>query len=354
MYPKLVVDTKKVEQNTRVITRLCAQHGIRVCGVTKGVCGDPHIAKAFVAGGVHCIGDSRLDDLAKLQGAPLPKLLIRMPHPSEADRVVRLADISTNTELATIQALDAACKRAGGLRHGIMLMCDLGDLREGFVDESDLFAAARAVVGSQHLYLHGIGANLNCLSFILPDAGKMEQLASLARRMKAEFGLAQLDVSGGNSSNLNLLQAGGMPSEVNILRLGEALLLGRERATYQYLPGTFNDAFVFKATIIELKEKPSMPWGTAGADSFGHYHAFVDRGPRLRAIAAFGSQDTQAEVLWPLDEGIEVVDSSSDHTVLDLTQATRSYQVGDTVDFRCGYHAIDHAFTSQYVEKVFL
>lgn len=393
MRPRLVIDVGKIERNARTVVGLCAERGVQVCGVTKGVCGDPQIAAAFVRGGVTSIGDSRLDDLAKLEsltarsdGSPLPKVLLRAPTPDEADDVVRLADVSVNTDLGTIAALEEAAARASDRgsaaaappaaaespapappataappaappaaprAHGVLLMADLGDLREGFTDDDELLAAARLVTESPHLRLHGIGANLNCLSFILPDRDKMASLASLAGRISGDLGADGLCVSGGNSSTLRLMLDEGLPPAVTELRLGESLLLGRERATYDYLPGTENDAFVFEAAIVEVKDKPSLPWGTSGPDSFGRYHRFDDRGVRTRAICAFGHQDTEAEVMWPLDEGVEIVDSSSDHTVLDLTDSARAWRPGDVVRFRCGYHAIDRAFTSPYVEKVF-
>ena len=53
---------------------------------------------------------------------------------SEADKVVEYADISLNSELETIRALskEALIK---GRSHNIILMVDLGDLREGYYNE---------------------------------------------------------------------------------------------------------------------------------------------------------------------------------------------------------------------------
>ena len=353
MYPRLLIDTDKIAKNVRAVTGLCVEHGIEVCGVTKGVAGSARIARAFAENGVASLGDSRLQDLEQLQDIDIPKVLIRSPQLSDVEACVQLADASVNTELATLEALEQACETTGVNEHGILLMCDLGDLREGFLDEKELLRAADFVMGSRHLHLIGVGANLNCLSFILPDKEKMDELVAIARKLEERTGAA-LQVSGGNSTNLHMLVTEGIPEGVNALRLGESLLFGRERATYAYLPGTHNDAFILQATIIELKDKPSKPWGTAGADSYGHYHEFPDRGIRKRAIVAFGHQDTEAEVMWPLDEGIQIVDSSSDHTVLDLTEAEGDYHVGDVVEFRCGYHAVARAFISPYVEKVYL
>ena len=103
-----------------------------------------------------------------------------------------------------------------------------------------------------------------------------------------------------------------------------------------------------------MKEKPSKPWGRSGVDSYGRAHSFEDKGQRMRAILAFGHQDCDTEVLWPLDKGISVIDSSSDYTVVDVTESSTTYGVGDLIEFRCGYHAVARAFANPYIEKVFL
>ncbi len=50
---------------------------------------------------------------------------------SQAEDVVRYADISLNSELETISALGAEAVKQNKV-HNVVLMADLGDLREGF------------------------------------------------------------------------------------------------------------------------------------------------------------------------------------------------------------------------------
>ena len=65
-------------------------------------------------------------------GLDVPMWLLRAPTPATAADTVRLADVSLNSEVETVRALDAAAA-AAGRRHGIVLMIDLGDLREGIM-----------------------------------------------------------------------------------------------------------------------------------------------------------------------------------------------------------------------------
>ena len=352
MYPKLLIDAKKVEDNVRAVVALCAEHGLRVVGVSKDVCCDPHIARAMVAGGVSAIADSRVDNLLRIQDLDIEKWLIRTPAPSDAARIVACCDLSLNSEEATIRALDVAAREAGCV-HKVVLMYDLGDLREGFVDADELLAAAKLSMELPNIELAGVGANLNCLSFVQPDAEKMAELIRVANLVKTECGLGDdFIVTGGNSASIHMMMTEGLPAGITDLRLGESLLFGKERARYQFLPGTQHDAFVIETEVVESKRKPSKPWGTIGPDSYGVIHEFEDVGEQVRAIVTGGSQDFDIEVMEPQDPRVKVIASSCDHTVLDMTACPDDYPVGSTVRLVCGYHATLHAYTSAFVEKV--
>ncbi len=348
MSPTLWINKSIIAQNVRVVTDLCASYGIGVTGVTKVFRGDPEIAEVFLENGVSGLGDSRIENLKRLSSLDCEKWLIRMPGPSQAEETVKYSDISLNSDETTLRALEKSCEDCG-LAHKVVLMYDLGDLREGFIDREGLRRAADLIDHSPHLTLAGVGTNLTCFNFVHPDTEKLEELVDAGR----EIG-AGAYVSGGNSATLDLMMRGGIPKGVNLLRLGESLLFGRERAHYRYLDGTRNDAFMLDAEIIELREKPSMPWGEFGVDSYGKTPEHHDRGIRLRAICALGRQDTDFETLWPVDPGVEILGASSDHVVLDITDARQTYQVGGLVRFRLGYFALMRACTSDYVKKCYL
>ena len=68
-------------------------------------------------------------------------MLIRIPMLSEIEDVVRLTELSLNSEMEVLEALNAEAGKQGK-KHKVILMADLGDLREGFWDKEEMTEAA--------------------------------------------------------------------------------------------------------------------------------------------------------------------------------------------------------------------
>lgn len=351
-YPIIEIDISKIKHNTRRLVKLCSSIGLEVMGVTKVTAALPAVARAMLEAGVAKLADSRLANLKKLResGLGAPLYLLRLPAASQAEEVVDLATGSLNSEIDTIKALSRAATKLEK-NHRVILMVDLGDLREG-IWADDVVRTAREIAGLPGIELEGLGTNLTCFGGVCPTPDNLGRLASLAREVETATGLKLTTVSGGNSSSLKLVQEGRIPEGVTQLRLGESIMLGRETIAREPVPGAYLDAFVITAEVIEVKDKPSVPVGEVGQDAFGNVPAFVDRGIRRRAICALGRQDAVLDGLEPLRTGVEVLGGSSDHLLLDVTEADPPVFVGDRLSFVPGYGCLLAAMTSPYVEKV--
>lgn len=350
MYPRVTIDLKKLEHNTKLVADACAGHNIDIMGVTKVFCAIPEAAEAMVKGGVKFLADSRVENLQKIAHLDAKKVLLRLPMKSQADEVVKYADISLNSELETIKTLGAAAVKQGKV-HNIVLMTDLGDLREGLlpVDVND---AVEEILKVDGIKLYGLGVNLTCYGGVVPNDKNIGQLCEIAEGIENKFDVKLEMVTGGNSSSFYMLDKGTMPSKVNNLRMGEIIVLGRETAYGDAIQGTYDDAFKLQAEIVEIKTKGSMPIGEIGMDAFGNTPTFEDKGMILRAIAAVGKQDVDPSNLIPVDEGIEILGSSSDHLLMNMSGAKKEYKVGDVVEFKLEYGSLLSLTTSEYIEKV--
>ena len=356
MNPKVVVNLKKLESNVRFVVDKLKAHGLSIIAVTKVHSADKEIVALFEKfSEIEYFGDSRIQNLIKYQDSKKKKILIRIPMHGEVEAVVKYADISFNSERSTIRLLNEQAKHLNKI-HQILLMVDLGDLREGFFDEADLMKAVCEIDDMDHIELIGLGTNLTCYGAVIPDEENLGRLIAYAEAIKSKFNLNLPMISGGNSSSLYLLddEKQKLPSGITNLRIGETFYLGVETAYGLKYPEMFDDAVTIHAEIVELKEKPSFPIGTRGVDAFGQMPTFEDKGNRIKGILALGRQDVAVDGLIPIDTKLEIVGASSDHLIIDFTQSVRLYTVGDTVEFRLQYGAMLAAFTSEYVTKEYV
>ena len=361
MYPRLVIDLKKLEDNLNAVGKITKEDGgCSLMIVTKGLCADLEMAKMVAANDyVDFVADSRVKNIASyadiVRGAGKKTVLLRIPMHSEIAEVAKYVDLCFNSELSTIRLLNEEAAKLGK-KQDILLMIDLGDLREGifFQNEDLIYEAVEEILAMENINLYGIGVNLTCYGAIIPKNDNLSQLVEIAGKLEEKFGIKLEMVSGGNSSSIYLVGKGELPAGINNLRLGESFLLGNDTAYETKLPGTVSDALTLQAEIIELKEKPSLPIGEVGVDAFGEKPYYEDRGIMKRAIIGIGKQDTDLGSMTPIDPQIEIMGGSSDHIILDVTHADREYKVGDIVEFTLGYGGMLKTATSAYVERAYV
>ena len=347
--PRLDIDLDAVEHNTRTLVDQLKPQGIRVTGVSKAALGSPDVARAMLRGGAGGVGDSRVENLSRLRAAAVlaPLTLIRSPMLSQVDSVVRSADLSLNTEAVVLDALSSAAVHQRAI-HAVVLMVELGDLREG-VAADEVVDMAVSVAQLQGLRLAGLGTNLACRSGVVPDQFKMDELSSLVEQVERRVGHRLTVVSGGNSANLDWALATADVGRIDELRLGEAILLGTEPLHRRPIDGLHTDAFTLVAEAIEVKTKPAQSWGDTAQTAFGHQPSPNGSGLVRQAIIALGRQDVDPDGIT-LAPGMTVLSASSDHLVIDL--GDHEVSVGDELSIQLNYSALVRAMTSPFVGKV--
>ncbi|RCW76855.1 alanine/ornithine racemase family PLP-dependent enzyme [Saliterribacillus persicus] len=349
--PRINIDLKKIAHNALKIKALYQDKGIEVMGVVKGVCASPAIAQTLINSGITHLADSKIVNLRKMKeaGVEATFILLRTPSFSQVEDVITYADISFNTEISVIRKLsEEAISR--NQKQKIMLMIEMGDLREGIMPE-DLATFIPEVLSLSGIELIGMGTNYACFGGVIPTEAKMQEFSALVAHTQQTFSLQFSLVSGGNSANFWWISNTDNPGLVNNIRIGESILLGRETIHRQKIPDLYTDAFTFTSEIIELKTKPSYPNGEMSQNAFGETPIFKDIGRIRRAILSVGRQDILVDELMPI-EAIEILGASSDHIVLDVKQEILA--VGDEVSFFLNYGALLMAMTSPYVYKNYL
>lgn len=355
--PTLIVDHEALRSNMRTVIGWCREEGIDIAGVIKATTGMASVALDYESCGAKWIASSRLEQLAraKAAGVKLPLLMIRVPMLSELEEMTEICDYSLQSSLDTLNALEKVCLEKNRT-HNVILMADLGDLREGIFEKEELADMAKYVEEKLDcVHLAGIGTNLGCVGSVKPTEEKMLMLTEWAEAAEEAIGRPLEIVSGGATSSLMPLFDREMPSKINMLRIGAVVYCGPTedlRTCYgrKECDVLSDEAFLLEAEVIETNTKPTHPIGELGVNAFGEKATYVDRGRRRRAILAIGRADygDMGDII-PQLEGAGVSMASGDHTILDIEDCSERLRVGDTVRFKLKYSAIMRLTASENV-----
>lgn len=350
----ITLDAKKLKENYDHLETLMTKHGIKLSLVSKMLCGNEKYLDVLLKLGADQICDSRVTNLRMIKElAPNVETIYIKPPPKRSLRkIVEYADISFNTEYETIKLLSEEAKLQGKT-HKIVIMIELGELREGVMrdDFMDFYAK---VFELPNIEVVGIGTNLTCMYGVLPNHDKLIQLCLYTQLIEAKFNKRIPYVSGGSSVTIPLIHHNLLPHGINHFRVGETLYLGTDVYNSKSFDDMHNDVFELKAEIIELIEKPIIPMGEIGHNLTGETMEFdqglvADRA--YRAILDLGLLDVEPDHITPIDETLEIVGESSDMIVIDLGTNPKNYKVGDLVEFKLDYMGILRVMNSIYVDK---
>ena len=359
---ELIINTRNITGNIKKINQLMQSHGYRWSLVTKVLAGDLDFLRKLLTvdlmDGIHSIGDSRLSSLKNIKkvNPSLRTIYIKPPPGNLTRQVVEFADVSLNTSLETINALnDAAAARKK--IHEVIIMVELGELREGVLRDN-LLDFYRNVFELDHIRVAGIGSNLGCMYGIEPSYDKLFQLCLYKKLLEATFKREIPLVSGGSSITLPSISKKKIPREINHFRIGEAAFFGTSPLDNKKFSKLSTDTFQFNANILELEEKENIPDGNIGNGNIGHT-AELDPGEKpektFRALLDFGILDLDSRDLEPVDKQVRFVGTTSDLTVYDVGKNLNAsmrfkYKVGKTLRFKPNYMAVARLMNSKFID----
>ena len=345
----------RLKSNFDHLNKLFKSNGIEWAIVTKLLCGNEKYLQEVIDLGLEEICDARISNLKKIKKmAPhVQTVYIKPPAKRSIKNIVKYADASFNTEFETIQWLSDEAVRQDKL-HKIIIMVELGDLREGVMGE-ELIDFYESVFRLPNIKVTGLGTNLNCLYGVMPSEDKLVQLSLYKQLIEAKFNRKIPWVTGGTSVVVPMLKRGTLPDGVNHFRIGETLYFGADLFENNTFEGMHDDVFELYAEIIEIHEKPKVPIGQLESNPSGEMFEVNEEDygkTSCRAIIDVGVLDiSKPEFLIPEDPNIEIIGASSDMLILDLGDDTDKYHVGDLVSFKLKYMGALRLFNSYYIEK---
>lgn len=340
----LHINLRKLKHNAKRLKK--SLDDVKMVYVSKAYNSDLVILKHLKA---DFIADTNIKNLKKIPSY-ITKLLLRAPSSSDIKSTVKYSDISVNTELKTILKLNKKAKSLNKI-HKILLMLDVGDLREGYFVDKKLFKDVKIIKKLKYIKVYGIGTNLTCYGGVLPSVDNLSYLVKVAKKIQKILGY-KIQISGGNSSSLKLVFDDVLPKQITNIRIGEAMLNGINTYDNSNIQGLYDDCFYIKAKVIEIKQKPSVPIGKIGFDAFKNKPEFKDSGEIKRAILNIGKASIDINNIFFKDKNIKVLGASSDHLIIDVS--TADVKLHDKIKIYLGYSSILRAYNSSYIKKKYI
>ncbi len=344
----------KLRKNYNFLKTLFEEQNIEWAVVSKLLCGNKTYLKELLDLGPKEVCDSRISNLKKVKqiNPEVETIYIKPPAKRSIPNLVKYADASFNTEYKTIKWISDEAKKQDKM-HKIIIMIELGDLREGVMGE-DLMDFYESVFKLPNIKVTGIGANLNCLNGVMPSEDKLIQLSLYEQLIEAKFSRKIPWVTGGTSVVIPLIFRHQIPSGINHFRVGETLFFGLDLLTGDVIDGMEGDVFRLFAEVIEITEKPKVPIGVLDTNPSGEMFQISEEDygkTSYRLILDVGLLDVSEEFLMPDDPDIKLTGASSDMLIADIGEANKKYKVGDLVSFRLKYMGALTLFNSDYIEK---
>lgn len=350
----LTLDRKKLRHNYQFLDDLFKENDIEWATVSKLLCGSEQYIKELIGCGTKEICDSRISNLKIIKkiDSSIQTVYIKPPAISHIEEIVKYADASFNTEFETIQALSDEAKKQG-VTHKVIIMIELGDLREGIMGDHLIDFYAK-IFELPNIEVTGIGANLNCLHGVMPSEDKLIQLSLYEQLVEAKFGKKIPWVTGGTSVVIPLLFRKQIPEGINHFRVGETLFFGADLFEETTIEGMHDDVFMLSAEIIEITEKPKVPSGVIETNPSGDTYEINEEDfgkTSQRAIIDIGLLDISPDFLIAEDSNLEISGASSDMLILDLNNTSKEYHVGDFISFKLEYMGALRLLNSNYIDK---
>ena len=351
---RLTINLEALRHNINTIDGWLKDHGATWTLVTKVLCGHRDTLAALQHLGVHSMADSRLRNLRNIVKLTpeIETWYLRLPHMAAIPQIIELTDASLNSEIETIEALSAeACRQ--DRRHGIIVMIELGDLREGILP-GHLIHFYNHIFELPNLEVLGIGANIGCLSGCVPNVDQYTQLKLYRELLELKFGRELPMISAGTSATLPLLHESSVPKAINHFRVGDSVFLGTDLIHGGAMAELRDDAMLLEVDVVEIKEKSLVPVGETSSLAPFEFTATEEYEPGARgyrAICTVGGLDTDVAGLTPVDTRYSIAGGASDLTVINIGDNRGDLAIGDQIKLRPNYAALLRLMVSPYIDK---
>lgn len=351
--------------NYQQMEQLCSKNNAKLNLVTKFCISNPKIINFLVSSNNSLIiSDSNMKNFSgfgKRLSSKVKKCLIKtritdiknLPKIKKHERPDRIfvSDICVLYELEKLSLKN---------KIEVVLVTEIGDLRDGLLEEDILFICNHF----SSLNIIGLSANFTCLSGILPNIEKIYYLNELAQKVQKIRNLNTSFLSIGGTIVFDLLNNTEVKDLVQEVRIGEGVFFG-----VGSVPNINNvdfnkykvKTFVLQGEILEVctKDLSIQNGENQVLNALGEHFeedCCINKDlstKRKRAVLDFGILVSNQDDLIIADNKIIRIGQTYDFTVIDITDSKHNYKVGDKITFYMNYKSASFCMMNRFV-PVFL
>ena len=345
---ELLFHVGKLRKNLDTVQAFAKARNLDLLLVTKVIQSRPDLLTLINHPALSRIADLHAVNLARLPQAVTERVHLR-PKVSNALETARHCDRVFLSDTRVAEALGQARESLSLPALRVSVMVEAGDLRDG-VPWDDLPTVVKHLASLKGIAVEGLGANLGCLSGIIPTSESMERCAAGLRRVRKLSGVQLPGLSvGGTVYWENLRQ--GFPTEFTEFRLGEAAFFGFNTSKGVPIMELDEGVFTLDLEVLEVWKKTvgEIAPGEVGLNAFGQRMHSTLTGLRQRAVLDGGENLAPMSALRPMDAKSFLVGQTHEYTVLDCTDAAVP-AVGGRLSFQAGYEAVARSFLSPFLQ----
>lgn len=345
----LKIDLLKIRENIETALTLCHQCNLDLAVVTKCCGADNTIIRHVIDSGVCSIAESHPFNYRYIE--------------SEVGRIGLQVSISSLDEdipcdtiyISDFIALKKLAKSSFANKYKIVIPIETGDMREG-VPPDELSEFMKKAFAVKKLRIVGFSSNYCCLNHTPPSLEKLDWFVEYIQHISKDFIYTPHIISIGGSSLWSLMVRNEIPDNINQIRMGESIFLGLDPATKTNIDTLHQGAFVLEGEILEIRDKriPQNYENTIRPENLDSNMGSKSSRLRKRAVLDFGYTTCQISGLVPEQTGVNIVGSSQDLTVIDVTDTQTCFKAGDFVRFFLKYEALSMAMINPYIKKCYV
>ncbi len=329
---KIIINLDKIIQNFRIAQKICQDNHIELVVVTKGCGGDNKIIQAIIDAGADVIAEFKPQNFQGVRKKVKKMLLCSSLSGLENHLTCDFIFISE------LEILKKYSQHPLSKQSQVIIPLEMGDMRDGIPPEELVSFLNKALV--ENVQIAGFSASFGCFQSTELKVDWFDNFIQCVEKAEHQCRFKPAILSIGGTGIWNLFYKGFLPNKINQLRIGTGIFLGYDTISNQVISCFNQETFRLEGEILEIKDKKD--------------HNYPDKGLRKRAVIDFGYTSIFTNGFRSVQEGIEIISSSQDITVVDITEASTSFSIGDSIEFFLMYESLVRAMISPYLDKVYV